>query len=169
MSGPFIGQVGQVARRDMVPPVEKPIRFRAFFIVGGILALSQAVFTATSTPKWLGAPNSREDSKMRESTHHQPSDEITSALELRRQDPCFGETFMRLSEISAKSSPFDPQGATMRCVLPGGPGKTNQGGFGLVARKGAQSFCDEDSLFIAFEEFREFYPTFGRTEAKDTR
>ena len=80
MSGPLIGQDGQVARRDMVPPVEKPIRFRAFYIVGGILALSQAVFTATSTPKWLGAPNSREDAKMRESTHQQSSDEITFAL-----------------------------------------------------------------------------------------
>ena len=71
MSGPLIDQVGQVAWRDMVPPVGRPTRFRALLIAGGLLALSQAVFTATSTPKWLGAPNSREDAKMRESTHQQ--------------------------------------------------------------------------------------------------
>ena len=52
-----------MAQADMVPPVGRPTRFRALLIVGGLLALSQAVFTATSTPKWLGAPNSREDSK----------------------------------------------------------------------------------------------------------
>ena len=82
MSGPLIGKVCQVARCDMVPPVEKPIRIRVLFIVGGILALSQAVLTATSTPKWLGAPNSREDAKMRESTHHQSSDEIVAPGDL---------------------------------------------------------------------------------------
>ena len=69
MSGPFIDQVGRVARRDMVPPVDRPIRFRALSIVGGLLALSQVIFTHASTPKWLGGPNSRKHAKMRESHH----------------------------------------------------------------------------------------------------
>ena len=101
---------------------------------------------------------------MRESTHHESSDGMTPALGLRRQDLCFSEPFNRHSKISVESPPFDRYDATLRCVLPGGPGKINQGGFGLAARKAAQSFRDEDSLFIVFEEFREFYPTFGRTD-----
>ena len=164
MSGTLIGQDGQVAWRDMVPPVGRPTRFRALLIVGGLLALMKVDFTSASTPKWLGESNSRTHAKMRESHHVHYRVESTTGNCSQRRWMGFGETLAYLSEISAKSSPFDPQGATMRCVLPGGPGKINQGGFGLAARKAAQSFRDEDSLFIVFEEFRESFPTFGLTD-----
>ena len=69
MSGPFNDRVGHVARRDMVPPVGRPTRFRALLIAGGLLALMKVDFTPASTPKWLGGPNSRTHAKTHESHH----------------------------------------------------------------------------------------------------
>ena len=76
----------------------------------------------------------------------------------------FGERFAILSKISAESSPFDPQGATLCCVLPVEPDESYQGGFAPVVKKSAQDFLDESLLFIETEEFRGFYRTSGRTD-----
>ena len=83
MSGPLIDQVGRVARRDMVPPVGRPTRFRALLIVGGLLALMKVVFYPASTPKWLGGPNSRTHAKTHESHMQAEWDEATISKKRR--------------------------------------------------------------------------------------
>ena len=116
MSGPLIDQVGRVARRDMVPPVGRPTRFRALLIVGGLLALMKVVFYPASTPKWLGGPNSRTHAKTHESHHTHYRVGVTIESYVQGKPMVFGERFAILSKISAESSPFDPQGATLRCM-----------------------------------------------------